>query len=172
MVTLVYLKSLSPEPKNFVNIRVNSVGDWLPSNATSTELQRFNRMPTKPDGNCLFQALASAAVVRKVAHQAKIDELRKKLVEYLSEAIRTWPDDEVKAFTLTVGAVFYPTTQRGVKRTLWRVYQRDAFKLLKRKRQKTTMYDLRADAQVLLDAGIPVNDSASYLEYLAYTGRQ
>ena len=173
MVTLIYSKDLSPDPKKFVNIRVNSIGDWLPSNATSTELQQFDRQKTKPDGNCLFQALASAAVMRKVTHQSDIDKVRSSLVEALSQDMQTWSAEKLKAFDLTVGALYYPPKQTGVKRTLWRVYLRAEMKKLKKKRQqKTVVYTMQADAQVMFTAGTPVKSSASYLEYLACTGRQ
>ena len=131
-----------PKPKNpdaklnsgeiFVSVRTDSVGNWVPNDAYTHGLSEYARMKTCGDGNCFFQALASATVIRSVKGANTIDNMRELLVTAMKKAMSSWTKKKEKEFDNVVRSQYYPKRQQGVKRTLWRVYEASEIKDLKK----------------------------------------
>ena len=179
MNQFVYPKSENPDAKlksgeTFVTVRTDSVGNWVPHTAFTHGLIKYSRMKTVGDGNCFFQALASAAVIRSVKGTTVIDNTREVLVATLKNVRSSWTQKEHKDFDNVIRGEYYPYRQQGVKRTLWRVYAAAEIKELKktRKLRGSVVSSLDEDNARMLIAGKPVNCGAHYVEYLSATGRQ
>ena len=79
---------MSATDANTLNIRTTSGGEWVQAPSQEGEVVLYEKNKTKPDGNCLFQALVCAQARTRVCRVSHIGGMRTDIVEHMAGCVK------------------------------------------------------------------------------------